>query len=452
MSSSMEPEMSYQQRLVVDLCFEESEYEAAIDMLVQLTSPRHRPTKLHIRQLLYIALFSPTDRHARIDPLASPSKRERKLGELPSAAASLAARNLLMAFAETNTPAAVLLALRPGDVDSPEEAESSLATESLCISRAKNCWQILAKGFLLNQQQQQFASVKGKGKVLSAGSFGDLHDTASPVGETAWPILEWLISIFERDEVATNATLRHSPLLLEQLGTASRRDSDAALAICHYSFAQSDPRRRALGIRLLNLLINLSSATDLDFPLIVVSIFNGLSESTSAEDIASLLAGLHPSSAVSKFKIALYQKYFNDTASNTTTNRKPIAARPRPQARAAQPKGSPAKARQSTSTSSASPSSLANKYRAPTSGDILRLLMETQASPRNKYDLLVAYNEYQALAPASERDPEWLEVARNGTVLDKAFGCKAQGAATMDPSEGEGVVYRDLLAGTLSVY
>ncbi|KAJ7072095.1 hypothetical protein C8F01DRAFT_1102547 [Mycena amicta] len=413
----MESEMPHHQRNLVDLCFEEGEYDAAIDILGQFRCSRCRPSKSHIRQLVYIALLSYSDRQARIDPSASPSKRQRKMVELPSAAASLAAQVLLMSFAATNTPAAVMLALRPGDPESVADQEGFLATESLCISRCKNCWQILADGFLLSDHQM---ASKGKGKLHSTGSFGDLRDTPdmrSPVGETAWPILEWLLSIFERDEERTTEThLRHSSLLSEQLGTPSRRDTDAPLAICIYCFRQSDLRRRILGVRLLNLLINLSSATDLDLALIVVSIFNGL----SGEDIASLLSSLSPSPAVSKFKIAFPQPVHDQQAR-------------------AQPKGSSVKARESTQ-----PISLVNKYRAPSAADILRLLEEaptttSATSPLSiKFNLLVSYHELQAQVPPAERDAEWMEVVQNGAMLDKTFGCKP-------------AVYRDLLEAILNI-
>ncbi|KAF7315447.1 hypothetical protein MIND_00059600 [Mycena indigotica] len=430
-TTSMESEMSHHQRNLVDLCFEEGEYDAGIELLSQLKSSTHRPSKSHIRQLLYIALLSSSDREARVDPSASPSKRQRKLVELPSLAASRAAQMLLMSFVSINNPRGLMLALQPGDVDSDEEPEGFLATESLCISCCKHCWQILVDGFLLDQH---IISSKGKGRMHSTLSFNDPTKTPSPVGETAWPILEWFVSIFERDQQTSTNNPSYSPLLLEQLGTPSRRDSDAALATCHYCFAQADPQRRLLGVRLLNLLLNLASATDLDFPLIVLSIFNGLS-GKSPEDIASLLASLKPSPAVFKFKIAFYQKYFNDA---TSTSRP--TARPRPQARAQQ-KGTQALTREA--------SQLVNKYRAPSSGDLLRLMQTPTTAPdddalRIKFDLLVSYHEFQTQASPAERDAEWSEVVRNGTLLDETFGCRAN-------INGVGLLYRDMLETILSV-
>ncbi|KAJ6594151.1 hypothetical protein B0H19DRAFT_918584 [Mycena capillaripes] len=439
----VESEMSQHQRNLVDLCLEEGQYEAAIDILAQLRSPQHKPSAAHIRQLLFMALYSARDRRPDklIDLSSSPSKRQKKSYLLPSPAATLASQQLLVSFATTNSPAAVIRALRPSDAELEDDNDCFVATESLCISRCKNCWQILAEGFL-DRNQPVFLTSKGKGKRPDTGaSFDDeVSESQASVGETAWPVLHWLLLIFERDEQENPTLPRHSALLLEQLGSPSRRETDEPLAIVLYCLQQSDQRRRMMGSRLLNLLINLSSTTHLDFPMLVVSVFTRLS-TVSLDDISSLMSSLSPSPAVSKFKIALYQKYFND--SNDVIK---VAARPRPQARA-QLKGSPVKIRDPQ------PVSLMNKYRAPGSAEILRLMdaktsTSTPSPLRLKFELLVSYNAYQTDAPTADRDPEWPNLLRNGTMaktLDSAFGCK-------DVAVGAGVTYRNLLGTMLNVY
>ncbi|KAJ7902022.1 hypothetical protein B0H14DRAFT_2669540 [Mycena olivaceomarginata] len=432
----VESEMSQHQRNLVDLCLEEGQYEQAIDVLGQLRAPHLKPSAAHVRQLLFMALYDrPPDKHLELS--SSPSKKPKKSHLLPSPAAALASQQLLVSFANTNSPAAVIRALRPSDVEPEDDNECFVATESLCISRCKNCWQILAQGFL-DHNQLMFSSPKGKGKRTSLSV--DFESQAA-VGETAWPVLGWLLLIFERDEQENPILPRHSPLLLEQLGSPSRRDIDAPLAIVMHCLQQPDQRRRVMGSRLMNLLIHLSSTTHLDFPILVVSVFNRLSAS-SMDVISSLMSNLSPSPAVFKFKIALYQKYFNDTDAVK------IAARPRPQARA-QPKGSPVKVREP-----AQPVSLVNKYRPPGSAEILRLMEaktseSSAASPlRLKFELLVSYNAYQTDATTTDRDPEWPNLQRNGTMaktLDSTFGSK--GAAV-----GEGATYRNLLETILNVY
>ncbi|KAF7361732.1 hypothetical protein MVEN_00517100 [Mycena venus] len=438
----VESEMSQHQRGLVDLCLEEGQYEQAIDVLSQLRSPHLKPSAAHIRQLLFMALFSPHDRRPDkvVELSSSPSKKQKKSYLLPSPAATLASQQLLVSFTNTNSPAAVIRALRPSDVEPEDDNDCFVATQSLCISQCKNCWQILVEGFL-DHNQQIFSTPKGKGK-LRDNSVSDLSlsDTQAPVGESAWPVLDWLLLVFERDEQESAILPRHSPLFLEQLGSPSRHDTDAPLAIIMHSIQQTDQRRRMMGSRLMNLLINLSYTTHLDFPMLVVSVFNRLSTS-SLDDISSLMSNLGPSPAVSKFKIALYQKYFNDSSDVVK-----IAARPRPQARAQQ-KGSPVKVRDPVQ-----PVSLVNKYRAPGSAEILRLMeakTSSAVSPlKLKFELLVSYNAYQTAAPAMDRDPEWLNLLRNGTMaktLDSAFGCKGMAV-------GDGSAYRNLLDAILNVY
>ncbi|KAJ6625908.1 hypothetical protein B0H10DRAFT_2001330 [Mycena sp. CBHHK59/15] len=376
----VESEMSKYQRELVDVCLEEGQYESAIDLLGQLRSPSHKPSAAHIRQLLFIALYSGFSDAGQDtcygDRPASPSKKPKKSHLFPSPAATLAAQRLLISFAITNSPAALIRSLNPSDEDLDGD-QSLIATESM--------------------NQAIFSTVKGTGKRREVDLSFDASSSElrAPVGETAWPVLDWLLLIFEQDERGNSTFPRHSPLLLEHLGTPSRRETDAPLAILLHC------------ARLLNLLINLSSTTHLDFPMLVVSVFNCLSI-LSLDDISLLL-----------FKIALYQRYFGD--SNDPTR---AGSRPRPQARA-QPKGSPVKARNPTQ-----PVSLVSKYPMPSSAEILRL-MEVNTM---KFELLVSYNAFQT-------DPEWPICY----TLDAAFGCK--GEATADGSS-----YRELLETILNVY
>ncbi|KAJ7647099.1 hypothetical protein FB45DRAFT_892352 [Roridomyces roridus] len=430
-----ESDMPRHQRNLVDLCFEESHYQSAIDVLAQLRSPHHRPAAAHIRQLLFIALYDASP-DTQIDPTASPSKRQKRY-LLPPVTATRSAQQLLVSFATTNSPSAVISTLRPTDPDpSDEETECFIATESLCISRCKNCWEILAEGFL-GRSQPLFASPSRKGKQRDTRS--SFSDVRAPVGEMAWPTLDWLLILFERDELENPVLPRHSPLLLEQLGSPSRRDTDGPLNIIIHSLQESDPRRRMMGSRLLNLLINLSGTTHLDFVMLVVSLFNRVS---SLEDMSWLMSGLSPTPAIFKFKVALFQKYFSSNSDGAK-----IGVRPRPQARAP-PKGA-------SETKAREPVSLVNKYRAPSSADILRLLdakdssISIPVSPlRIKFELLVSYNAFQTDAPAAERDPEWPNLLKNGAIakaLDTTFGCRGG-------TGGDGTMYRDLLDNILEVY
>ncbi|KAJ7282997.1 hypothetical protein C8J57DRAFT_1297234 [Mycena rebaudengoi] len=439
----VESEMSRHQRELVDVCLEEGQYESAIEVLSQLRSPAYRPSAYHIGVLLFMALYSDVgDTNVHFDPSSSPSKKAKKSHLLPSLAATLAAQQLLVSFATTNSPDAVLAALLPNkDDEFDNDHESFIATESLCISRCRNCWQILGEGFF-NRNQPIFSTPKGRGKVDVPFTDISISELRSPVGETAWPVLDWLLIIFEKDECENSSLTQFSPLLLQHLGSPSRRDTDVPLAIVCHTLEQSDRRRRLMGARLLNLLINLSSAGQLDFPMLVVSVFNRLSTS-SWDDLSLLLSSLNPSPAVSKFKIALYQKYLGDSTDIAKT-----LSRPRPQARA-QLKGSPMKPRDPPQ-----PAPLVIKHPALTSTDILRL-MEANVSTnmgaapsRIKFELLVSYITFQTLAPEADKDPQWNDLIHNGTLaktLDTAFGCRTEATAVDHEN------YRELLNAMLSL-
>ncbi|KAJ7282973.1 hypothetical protein C8J57DRAFT_1297159 [Mycena rebaudengoi] len=358
-----------------------------------------------------MALYSDVgDTSIHFDPSSSPSKKAKKSHLLPSLAATLAAQQLLVSFTTTNSPDAALAALLPNNDDEfDNDHESFIATESLCISRCRNCWQI-----------------PGEGNVDVSFADISISELRSPVGETAWPGLDWLLIIFEKDECENSSLTQFSPLLLQHLGSPSRRDTDVPLAIVCHTLEQSDRRRRLMGARLLNLLINLSSAGQLDFPMLVVSVFNRLSTS-SWDDLSLLLSSLSPSPAVSKFKIALYQKYFGDSTDTAKT-----LSRPRPQARA-QLKGSPMKPRDPPQ-----PAPLVIKHPALTSTDILRLMeanvsTNLAATPsRMKFELLVSYITFQTLAPEADTDPQCNNLIHNGTLaktLDTAFGYRTEATA-----------------------
>lgn len=162
-----------------------------------------------------MALYSPRDRRPDrlIDLSSSPSKRQKKSYLLPSPAATLASQQLLVSFATTNSPTAVIRALRPSDAELEDDNDCFVATESMCISRCKNCWQILAEGFL-DRNQPIFSTPKGKGRQIDTGTSSDeVSETQAPVGETAWPVLDWLLLIFEQDEQENQISRKiHQPV------------------------------------------------------------------------------------------------------------------------------------------------------------------------------------------------------------------------------------------------
>jgi len=177
--------------------------------------------------------------------------------------------------------------LEGGNEDYDED--SVIARESLRIKDSKCCWAIVREGFIQHKNlTSTFQGRKKRGKVTAVARNND-SDNGSPspvlsVAEHAWPVLHWLLSLFEKDERNTEMksggrssfkypTLRlttmaakYSPLLLSQIpfprgGSGPRRDVDAPLDIVFCCISQDSIWRRTMGTRLFTLVILLFSAT-----------------------------------------------------------------------------------------------------------------------------------------------------------------------------------------------
>ncbi|KAG6866730.1 hypothetical protein C0991_011389 [Blastosporella zonata] len=147
-----------------------------------------------------------------MDVPSSPSKASLKK-RIPSGAAVVAARRLLNSFVITNTPEAISSALPFYDDPRKDESftqagddgslESAIGPQSMIISRAKNCWSILVQGFTQRGQIRSMRQDKGKKRSHNLDEddepTNDLENVV--VGEDAWPTLEWLITLFEQDEI-----------------------------------------------------------------------------------------------------------------------------------------------------------------------------------------------------------------------------------------------------------
>jgi len=143
---------------------------------------------------------------------------------LPSQQAIDAARTLLFSFAATNSPASLLRAfpsypfnpdppairgrVEGADVDLDGEDSVIARVASLSIKSATSVWSMLKPGFV--QWDIVVAEMEGKGKGTKRQPakpkqepHEDSEDLSAPVSEGAWPVLEWLISLFERDAEMT---------------------------------------------------------------------------------------------------------------------------------------------------------------------------------------------------------------------------------------------------------
>ncbi|KAG5219603.1 antiviral protein [Salix suchowensis] len=245
------PEMLPHQRALIDTSFEEGQYESGLIDLINCVLLRN--VTLHRN-----ALYTPPNEQKVTEP-GSPSKmasRQQGLAHMPTQAASFAAQRLLMSLT-TSTPPEILLRGLPsysppdGTVLN-EEADSYVAKEARCIRQAKDCWSILKEGFI---HETAAAPIKTRWQRRQSHDDRDAAHAQSPliVAENAWPVLEWLIRLFQEDELRHNG---HSPLLLSEIplprdNTGARWETDAALDIVFYSLSQMSERRRHCGIQLL---------------------------------------------------------------------------------------------------------------------------------------------------------------------------------------------------------
>lgn len=267
----------------------------------------HPRFRSHVRQLLYIALHPPSPRPTGTNHKSSqesPSKissRHAYSTLLPSPASSEVAKRTLRVLADVNSPASLLRALPaypdPTDPDDappqadpelPSDADSFVASEAVRFRNCKNCWNILKFGFIKSlADSSSTVPVGGSPRKRPRGNTTatkyspfDEEDTCLVVGENAWPVLDWLLVLFEKDESMTEASrqgseyyhaftvakipltppreARYSPLLLAQIPptrseTGSKWDANDPLEVTFHCFKQQDETRRAMGVRLLNL-------------------------------------------------------------------------------------------------------------------------------------------------------------------------------------------------------
>ena len=259
----------------------------------------------HIRNVICIALYPPPSKEddrleSRMDAIpSSPSKytpKHQRTSRAPTATASEAARQLLAAYARTNTPGSLLRAL-PGyglsglqgldnmlhdnnPVD--DDSDSEISRYSRHVREAKNCWDILREGYLRLENHRGSIAINGasSSRHSQQDAMSDREESPteipSPVGQHAWPMLEWLLMVFEKDEARVMASgqrephstlepdnphqacclARFSPLLLSQIPSSrsasnARWDIEAPLDIVFYCLEQHD--RSSLGARLLAL-------------------------------------------------------------------------------------------------------------------------------------------------------------------------------------------------------
>lgn len=160
---------------------------------------------------------------------SSPSKytaSHQRASHALTASASEAAQQLLKAYAQTNSPGSLLCAL-PGyglsdlkglsnvlhnNASLNDDSDSEISRYSRHVRDAKNCWDILREGHLSPDGHGGQAAINSS-RGSKRGRRGDVSDrdespsgVPAPVGQHAWPVLEWLLMAFEKDEATVAAS------------------------------------------------------------------------------------------------------------------------------------------------------------------------------------------------------------------------------------------------------
>ncbi|EKM54481.1 uncharacterized protein PHACADRAFT_97489 [Phanerochaete carnosa HHB-10118-sp] len=387
---------------------------------------------------------------------ASPSKyaaRHQRSSCTPTSAACEAALKLLKAYA--NSPQSLLHALPnyglsdlPGlgnpHTNNDDDCEPEMAHFSRRVREAKNCWELLREGFVKRDSPgvDGMSSNYRRSKRGRHNDWSDEEDESfmvpAPVDQQAWPVLEWLLKMFEKDEaaVAARGQPRFSPLLLSQIppsrsASGSRWEVEAPLDVAFYSLQQRG--RYVLGIRLLALLVNLTATVFVDLPMITNAVCArtlGLTE----KQLEILFSLLPVSQTANHFKVSLCKLCLADTLAGSRR------ARPKPQARIGprptpRQRGANAKAgadESATSGTNAEPETMRRTFFTPPTADILELLRGPSSSRASsaditcqlKFQLVSAFAGLQDQLDSDEQDPAWREARESGELakaVDAAF-------------------------------
>ncbi|KAF8305584.1 hypothetical protein DL93DRAFT_308073 [Clavulina sp. PMI_390] len=258
-------------RSAVNANWEEAGFEAGLQALDNLRSPRYLPTIAQIRQVIYLSVY-PHQEAVELPMNASPRKRMLKgqrQERLPSPESSRLAANLLVAFSRTNGPDCVFRAIphypdpdaqpagaksvkfkdeAAGDQDFEDElADSPVGKPAQkLVGSALDCWDLLKPDAI---------DVKWE----------EPDDVSAPmvVGDHAWGLLDALISIMEEEDGSETGVsqwlIRHIPRVKGHLLWDFERPLRVVFS-CMMPDSSApgqpyNPHRASLGVRLLSLML-----------------------------------------------------------------------------------------------------------------------------------------------------------------------------------------------------
>ena len=153
----------------------------------------------------------------------SPTKilsKKHKSSLEPTQQASAAAYALLMTISSLNPPDALARALsnyleNPNEYLDARQAEedSYIAQRADRLRSARCCWEILKEGFIesgdnnANPGPSRPRPRRGRRRTTEEEGDEDIPMAAlSPISDRGWGILSWILALFEKNELAVEAT------------------------------------------------------------------------------------------------------------------------------------------------------------------------------------------------------------------------------------------------------
>ncbi|KAH6914297.1 hypothetical protein BKA70DRAFT_661759 [Coprinopsis sp. MPI-PUGE-AT-0042] len=437
-SKTPETELGAYQRGLIDNIIEENQYETAIDALFQVRSPSHKPSPSHIRQLVFLSLHSSTAPHAhdsaQAPVLVSPRKPRQTRHSPITPKTVTSAQDLLISLVATNSPESLGRALpsyasfersQMGSTSTDDEGDSLLAMQAQCVKSAKHCWEILEEGYF--DRNQTLMSPSRKSKTRS-GAASAVASGSHLVGNDAWPLLEFLVALFERDEECKEEAdnVRYSSLLLDQLppprgGSVTRWNLEDTLNIVVHCLEQVDMRRQRLGHRLMALLINLTGTIYVEIDTLVTTAYKRLLVADRTDFFDCVLANIPPSYTVQRFKAYFCLKVFTDDPSSTATSRRPRPQRAPPKPRPVGPESPKKQVRETpvpvvTKHSLPAPTEILQGLETPIPNKVAKPLTKDLLL-RMKFEMVLTFHLTQAANSAAGR-LEWDSLIQAGRVTE----------------------------------
>jgi len=112
-----------------------------------------------------------------------------------------------MSLTITNTPSTLAQSLPSYEKHEStvvDYGDSVIGGEAACIPNARHCWDILMEGFT-QRQRRVLHTPKGKKNRIHTFEEPFLTEGRAIVGGNSWPVLQWLLTLFEQDELQTKA-------------------------------------------------------------------------------------------------------------------------------------------------------------------------------------------------------------------------------------------------------